>query len=107
VPTNEHWFYQTGVTEQTILSVLLEDGDRTGPTLYSIVSHLNNTDNEYCLTKMQNNLTNYTQQTWLMFSSTVRVYSRQLVASGCILTTDTGLLYVLTKVASPVEAGAA
>jgi len=32
LPTNEHWFYQTGVTKQIILSVLLED--KTSPTLY-------------------------------------------------------------------------
>jgi len=40
-----------------------------------------------------------------MSSSTARVYSGQLAASGCFLTTDTGLLYIPTKVASPVDAG--
>jgi len=34
LPTNEYWFYQTGVMEQKFLSVLLEGGDRTSPTLH-------------------------------------------------------------------------
>jgi hypothetical protein len=39
--------------------------------LTSIVSYVNHTDNEYGLTKTQNNLTNYTQQTLLMSSACV------------------------------------
>jgi hypothetical protein len=75
--------------------------------LTSTVSYLNHTDNEYGLPKMQNNLTNYTQQTLLTSSSTVGLYFRQLAARGCILTTDTGLLRIPTRVASSVDAGTA
>jgi len=56
---------------------------------------------------MHNNQTTYTQQTSLMSSSTAGVYSGHLVASGCILTTDTGLLYIPMKVSSPVNIGTA